>query len=125
MFGPARFLEEVLALGYPAEARQGGDLNFVVITEYEVMLGRFRGRLIGLGLPATPDFPRSVGSAIHVRAEPQLLECQNIPNVMNIVASPLGGDWRYWSHNFNWGGERDRSAARLMYQINTIFDRVP
>jgi hypothetical protein len=44
---------------------------------------------------------------------------------MNIIASPLGPEWRYWSHNFNWGGERERSAARLLFQVNAIFERVP
>lgn len=123
MYGPARLLNELIELGHDAELIAVGDLNFAVLRKYEVGFGRFTGRTIDLALPATPDFPRSVGSSIHVRATPQLLELQNIPNVMNIIASPLGPDWRYWSHNFQWTGECDRSAARLLYQINGIFER--
>jgi hypothetical protein len=124
MYGPSRLLSEIIELGHEAELARAGDLDFAIMKKYEVAFGRFAGRMIDLGLPATPDFPRSVGSSIHVRAIPQLLECQNIPNVMNIIASPLGPDWRYWSHNFNWAGECNRSAARLLYQINGIFERV-
>jgi hypothetical protein len=125
MYGPERLLKEVTELGHTGELRRAGDLDFVVISDYVVLIGRFQDRIIDLGLPATPDFPRSVGSSIHVCASPQLLESQNIPNVMNIIASPLGPDWRYWSHNFNWNGECERSAARLLSQINAIFERVP
>ena len=125
MFGPERLLQELLEIGYAAEPRRAGDLEFVVITNYLIQMGRFQDRVIDLGLPGTPDFPRSVGSSIHVRATPQLIETQNVPNVMNIIASPLGADWRYWSHNFNWEGERERSGARLLAQVNTIFARVP
>jgi hypothetical protein len=41
------------------------------------------------------------------------------PNVRNITRSVLGPEWRYWSHNFGWQGER--SARRLISQINGIF----
>lgn len=123
MYGPARLLKELQELGYDAQLVRAGGLDFVVIAGYEVPHGRFAGRVIDLGLPAPPDFPRSVGSSIHVRATPQLLEYQNVPNVRNIKDSALGAEWRYWSHNFNWAGERERSAARLMYQVNTIFAR--
>lgn len=123
IYGPARLLAELIELGHTAELVRAGDLDYAIIRGFDVPVGRFAGRRIDLGLPATPDFPRSVGASIHVRADPQLLEYQNIPNVMNIITSALGSDWRYWSHNFNWSGERDRSAARLLYQINGIFDR--
>ena len=76
-----------------------------------------------MALPAPPDYPRSAGASIHVRADPQLLEYENVPNVRNIIQSPLGPGWRYWSHNFIWAGERERSAARLLAQINAIFER--
>jgi hypothetical protein len=55
-----------------------------------------------------------------VRAEPQLYELtDSIPNVRNIQPSALGGEWRYWSKNFGWTDER--SARRLMSQVNTVF----
>ena len=39
--------------------------------------------------------------------------------VRNVIPSPLGPDWRYWSHNFGWTGER--STRELMAQVNRIF----
>jgi hypothetical protein len=128
-YGPSRLIAELKQLGHVVElmtVRPPGttdDMHFGVIRDYEVQLGRFATRVIDLGLPATPDFPRTVGSSIHVRAVPQLLELGNVPNIRNIVPSPLGEDWRYWSHNFVWNGETERSAARLLTQVNSIFDR--
>src|SRR5262249_51063991 len=66
-----------------------------------------------------PDYPRTVGSSIHVRAAPQLFEYGSVPGVRNVIESGLGLEWRYWSHNFGWTGER--STRRLISQINTIF----
>lgn len=124
MYGPTRLLTELQELGYSAEIVRCGDIDFAILRNYKIDLGRFADRTIDLGLPATQDFPRTVGSSMHVRADPQLLEYQNVANVMNITQSPLGTEWRYWSHNFNWAGECHRSAARLLYKVNAIFDRV-
>ena len=123
MYGPSRLLAELKAMQHDATLVRAKDLDFAILQEYEVKLGRFAGRVIDLGLPATPDFPRSVGASIHVRADPQLLDYGNVPNVRNIIESPLGPEWRYWSHNFNWAGERERSAARLLAHVNAIFER--
>jgi hypothetical protein len=129
-YGIDRLIAEIAALGYTnvskVRAAQPGStavFDYAVILDYEVQMGRFAGRVIALAVPAPADFPRSVGASIHVRADPQLLEIENVPNVRNIIASPLGPEWRYWSHNFNWSGERDKSTARLFAQINSIFDR--
>jgi hypothetical protein len=122
MYGSARLIADLEALGHTVEEKQINKNVFAVIPKYEITLGQFTGRIIDLGIQATPDFPRSVHAAIHVRAEPQLFETQHLPNVRNIVASQLGPDWRYWSHNFGWAGQ-ERSARRLMSQINTIFER--
>lgn len=120
-YGVDRLLTDLQLLGYGTEAMDGSDGNkFVVINKYEILLGRFAGRIIDLGIMATPDYPRSVASAIHVKAEPQLFEITDtVPKVRNITASALGAEWRYWSKNFNWDNER--STRRLISQINTIF----
>ncbi|SRR6266508_753370 len=124
-YGPDRLVAELEGLGHAVEKRVlNSGVTFVVIHPYKIEVGRFTGRIIDLGLQATPDFPRSVHSSIHVRAEPQLLDkSDTIPNVRNIIDSPLGSDWRYWSNNFGWSGNDERSARRLMSQINTIFER--
>ena len=119
-YGPERLLADLLALGYRVELVTAGGHVFAVIREYEVGLGRFVGRRIDLGLQATPDFPNTVASAIHVRSAPHLYDLtDSLPNVRNIQHSALGSEWRYWSHNFGWGSER--TARRLMSQVNKIF----
>ncbi len=121
MYGSARLFADLRDLGYEVqEVMASNGQEFAVISESEVPVGRFEGRVIDLGIQATPDFPRTVASAIHVRADPQLYEySDSVPNVRNITQSVLGAEWRYWSHNFGWQGER--SARRLVSQINGIF----
>jgi hypothetical protein len=125
IYGADRLVADLEELGHAVEKRMlNGGVAFVIFHEYEINAGRFMGRTIDLGLQATPDFPRSVHSSIHVRAEPQLLEkADTIANVRNILDSPLGTEWRYWSNNFGWTSNEERSARRLMSQINTIFER--
>jgi hypothetical protein len=121
VYGAARLLADLAALGFMAELHTvPAGPEFVIIRKYEVEVGRFAGRVIDLGFQATPDFPKTVASAIHVRAAPQLFEVKdNIPNVRNVQPSVLGDEWRYWSKNFGWTEER--TARRLMTQVNSVF----
>jgi len=120
MYGPERLVSDLEELGFTAQLVAAGDNRFAVVPQYEVEIGRFVGRVIDLGILATPDYPRTVASAIHIRANPQLLEkSDTVPNVRNITDSQLGAEWRYWSHNFQWTEER--STRRLISQINGIF----
>jgi hypothetical protein len=120
-FGPERFLEELTALGYQPELIVASDDNkYAILRDYEIPLGKFGGRKIDLGMLATNDFPISVTSAIHVRADPQLYEkTDTVANVRNITDSKLGQEWRYWSINFNW--KKGYSTRRLLSKINTVF----
>jgi hypothetical protein len=121
MYGLARLMEELHALGYKVrEATGQGGEQFAVVAPFTVPVGRFADRVIELGLQAPADFPRTVSSAIHVRSAPHLYDLSDsVQNVRNIQGSPLGAEWRYWSHNFGWQGER--TARHLMTQINAIF----
>jgi hypothetical protein len=121
LYGAARLLADILALGHKAELVTAADsTDFVVTPNYEIELGRFAGQKIGLGLQATPDFPKTVAAAVHVCASPHLFDLgDSVPNVRNIQPSALGQNWRYWSKNFGWSEER--SARRLMSQVNRIF----
>ena len=124
MYGPDRLLKDLAEMGHEAERMAGADGNvYAVIRGFVVPLGRFADRVIDLGLLAPADYPRSVGSSLHVRAEPQLLEYGHVPGVRNVIQSPLGPEWRYWSHNFGWSG-MERSTRRLLSQINEIFAHV-
>jgi hypothetical protein len=118
-YGPPKLISDLHALGFEADLVVGGGNQFAVFS-YDVPIGRFAGRSIQLGILATPDFPRTVASAIHVNSDPQLLEkTDSVTNVRNILDSPLGSEWRYWSHNFQWTEER--TTRRLISQINGIF----
>lgn len=121
MYGNLRLLSDLRALGYDVQeiVVPSGEV-FEVISPFRVPGGKFTGRVVDLGIQATPDFPRTVASAIHIKATPQLYEqSDTVPNVRNITQSALGPDWRYWSHNFGWQDER--TARRLISQINGIF----
>ena len=121
MYGVKRLQKDLEDMNYSVEVLTGSDTQlYVIIRDYEIELGRFTGQVIDLGIMAMTNYPQGVPSAVHVLANPQLIEItENIPNVRNIQASPLGSEWRYWSKNFNWDGER--STRRLISQINTIF----
>jgi len=121
MYGLERLVADLRDLGYEVqEVAAANGQRFAVISQFPVPGGRFTDRVIDLGLQGTLDFPRTVASAVHVRANPQLYDlADTVPNVRNITQSLLGPDWRYWSHNFGWQGER--SARRLMSQVNGIF----
>lgn len=120
-FGPDRFVDELTELGYKPELIVASDSNkYAILPSYEVLLGKFIGKKIDLGMLATNDFPMSVTSAIHVRANPQLFDNKDtVKNVRNITDSVLGPEWRYWSINFNW--QKGYSTRRLMSKINTVF----
>jgi len=124
MNGPERLIKELLALGHEAELVTATDGNrFAVISNFVVPLGRFAGREIDLGFLGTADFPISVASSIHVRANPQLYEkTDSVANVRNITDSALGPEWRYWSKNLGWNGNGEKSARHLMTIINGVFE---
>jgi hypothetical protein len=120
-FGVERLCEDLGVLGLKADLFEDPQKNvFVIVQGYLIELGRFAGRVIDLGLLVPANYPQGVGSCIHVKAAPQLLDvADTVPNVRNVTASSLGQEWRYWSKNFGWNGER--STRRLMSQVNEIF----
>ena len=124
MFGLDRMISDLHVLGFDRVERMtvNGGTKFAVIRDYMVPVGRFAGSVIDLAIPAPADYPKTFGSSIHVRANPQLLECGSVANVRNITASKLGEEWRYWSKNFNGSrGTGERDTRRLLSQINEVF----
>ncbi len=120
-FGITRMIGDLKALGFnKVEAVTASDgTPFAVLRGFEIKLGRFAGRAIDLALPAPPNFPQGVGAAIHVSTAPHLLPDGSVAGHHNVIASPLGAEWRYWSHNFGWTGER--TTRELLAQVNRIF----
>lgn len=122
IFGVARLIADLQELGF-INADPLNDPNgtpFGLIKEFEVGAGRFFGRIIDLALPAPPEYGRLVGSAIHVRSTPHLLDKPDtVPGVKNITDSSLGSEWRYWSHQFVYYPED--TTKLLMLQVNGVF----
>ena len=126
LYGIDRFLQDLTDSGFMIEKMVVADnIDYAVIRNFEVPGGRFQGRIIDLGIPVPNDYPRLVGSSIHIKASPQLLEyTDSIPGVKNIIVSQLGQEWRYWSFAFKAEPEDTAKAQNLIFQINGIFQRI-
>ncbi|MBI6117965.1 E2/UBC family protein [Salegentibacter maritimus] len=123
-YGTERLIDDLQALGYkvvPVVANNGK--KFVQIDKYEVKVGQFKGRVIDLAIPAPNQYPRSVGPSIHVKSDPMLLDKKDtIKGTRNIINSPLGEPWRYWSFRFNLNAQDP--TKDLISQINGIFKNI-
>lgn len=121
IYGPDRLHADLTAIGFPAERVTAPDgTPFIVIRNFEVPVGRFAGRVIDLGLQATPDFPLTIASAIHVRSDPHLYDVSDtMKGKRNITNSALGPEWRYWSNNLGWSDPK--TARRLISKVNKVF----
>ncbi len=121
LYGIDRFLQDLSDLGYPAEKMLDADnLDYAVIRNFEVPVGRFQGRIIDLGIPIPNDYPRLVGTSIHIKAAPQLLEyTDTVANVRNIIASKLGQEWRYWS--FRLEAFPENTSQNLIFKFMEYF----
>lgn len=122
-FGINRLLADLNLLGYNPEAiKDSSGLAYALIPSFVIPAGRFEGRVIDLAIPALEDFGRLVGSSMHIRSEPVLMDYQNVPNIRNVIASNLGPDWRYWSFAFKFSpGD---PTQYLLTQIITILKNV-
>jgi hypothetical protein len=123
-YGPSRLTEDLQNLGYSINSISASNgKDFVQIENYKVKTGRFEGRVIDLAIPAPNEYPRTVGPSIHIKSDPVLLDKQDtLHNKRNIIESPLGGQWRYWSFRFNLNSENP--TKDLMSQINGIFKNI-
>jgi hypothetical protein len=121
MFGLEKLLHDLRDMNYVVDGVVAGGQAFAIIKDYEVAAGRFMGQVIDLGIPAPENYPLAVGASIQVKASPQLFDYNDtVQGVRNIIQSPLGSDWRYWSLNF---GQGNHTTRRLLSQINGVFDR--
>jgi hypothetical protein len=100
-FGIDRLMSELKDLGHnPEIVKDSSGLNYALLKGFIIPAGRFEGRAIDLAIPAPNDYGQVVGSSIHIRSTPILMDTQNVAGVRNITASNLGPDWRYWSFAF-------------------------
>lgn len=102
-FGIERLLSDLKSLGLsPETIKDNSGLNYALFPGFLIPAGRFEDRVIDLAIPAPNDYGQIVGSSIHIRSTPILMETQNVAGVRNVTASNLGSDWRYWSFAFKY-----------------------
>lgn len=120
-FGVERLVKDLIDLGFSevSTIKDSGNNIYALITNYEILAGNFAGKEIKLAIPAPAQYPQLLGASIHLCSEPHLVEFGSIPNVRNVIASPLGAEWQYWSYQFKIGAINPTSE--LLSQINEIF----
>ena len=124
MYGPERLQVDLKALGFETETiRIDNNIVYILISKFQIQSGRFAGRIVDIGFQATPDYPQSVSSAMHVRSQPHLFDCENIAGVRNIIQSALGEAWRYWSLAFSSNWDSSIGTRRLVSLVNEVFNR--
>jgi len=123
-YGKERMINDLVSLGYRVvEHLPANNQDYVVIRDYEIEFGRFRGKVIDLGLLAPVDYPRTIGSCLQVKSTPHLLlKEDNAPGKINVLDSPLGAAWKYWS--FRLKIYPDDPTKNIMAQINGIFRNI-
>lgn len=87
--------------------------TFAVFSDYRISVGSLRGQVISrLALPL-PDDPMLPPPGIHT--QPQF----GLVGQKAIHASPLGGDWAYWSRPIP-GYRPSDGVPRILAHIQTI-----
>ena len=116
----ARFIEELVALGYKPTEKTIADRTFLVLP-YSVATGKFVGQDLQLALEVPPGFPSIPPGGPHISPELLPLTSGGVHPSGGIHGSPLGNGWQYWSRPFQGWNEGDRTAKRYMSHINTLF----
>ncbi|GAB3923494.1 E2/UBC family protein [Larkinella terrae] len=93
-------------------------MQYVMIPEFIIPAGSFAGRNINLAIPAPTDYPRSSIASIHIKALPHLATFGQT-GTRNVITSPLGSEWQYWSYQFQLSP--NNPTSKLLAQINAIF----
>jgi hypothetical protein len=118
--GVNRLIDDLVDLGFNVSViKDGADVNYAVISNFEIPAGSFSGKIIDLAIPAPDQYPQLFGASIHLKSDPHLLPFGQIPGVRNVIASNLGPVWQYWSYQFN--VLPNNPSAQLISQINEIF----
>ena len=121
VYGKERLFTDLQQMGYNVEkVNDAKGIDYVIIRDYFITIGKFLGKVIDLAIPVPKDYPRVSGSSIHLKSNPHLLDkTDTIKGKRNIIDSPLGDDWRYWSFRFQVSPENP--SQDLLSQINGIF----
>ncbi len=123
-YGIEKIFSDIKQLGFNVEKINNvRGVDYVVIREFMISVGKFIGKVIDLAIPVPIDYPRTCGSCIHVKSQPHLLDKRDtLSGIRNIIDSPLGDEWRYWSFRFQIS--HAHPTQDLISQINGIFRRI-
>jgi hypothetical protein len=117
--GIERLMQDLRDLNYTSVQQvAAAGMPYAVIPDFQIAAGAFDGRIIGLAIPCSNDYPRSGPASMHIKASP-VLYAVTIPGKVNIQASPLGGEWQYWSFRFILSPQNP--TTELVAKINEIF----
>ena len=119
----AQFIQELQALGHTAQELVAENRRFLVF-DYEIPVGRFRGRSVQLGLEVQESYPMDAPPGPHFSQQLLPIHPQNdIPHPFGGVHnSPLGVDWQYWSRPFNeWAGT-DKTVKTYLTHIKHLLE---
>lgn len=124
IYGSVRLIADLRLLEHQVNIIDNiGGIDYVVVCNYLISVGQFSDRVIDLAIPTPKEYPRAIGSSIHIKSNPHLLDYNDtIPRKRNIIESPLGEKWRYWSFRFQINPENP--TKDLMSQINGIFRNI-
>jgi hypothetical protein len=89
-----RYLSETLGLRVERLSDSGG-VSYTVVRDLEIPSGGLRGRRCDVAMACSTQTPYVVASAIQTR--PPLIAM----GTRNTQASPLGGEWQYWSRRYD------------------------
>jgi len=122
-YGINRLIEDLINLGFNEviSIKDANNANYALISKFEIPAGSFSGKIIELAIPAPDQYPQMCGPSIHILASPILVPFGNVPGVRNVIQSPLGDSWQYWSYQFSINPVNP--TAVLISQINEIFKR--
>lgn len=112
------FINGLRVLGYEIQEYGDNRLSF----QYTVSVGRFMDQVIRIGLQVNDDFPANPPPGPHV--SPRILPLQNGGQHPSgqVLASPFGDDWEYWSRPYPEWQRTDRSVKSYMAHIRHLFD---
>lgn len=112
------FIDQLKALRYEPQELPEGRIAF----DYTVPLGRFVGQQIRLGFSVGDDFPMNPPSGPHI--SPHLLPLKNggVHPYGQVLPSPFGPEWQYWSRPFpGWAGT-DRTVRTYLAHIRHLLE---
>ena len=118
------FLSQLQVMGYTVQELAIAPHTYWVF-DYEIPLGKFRGRIVQVGLLASDSFPMDPPPGPHFN--PHLLPVTNQGGVHplgGIHNSPLGQVWQYWSRPFTGWSKTDRTVKTYIAHLKNLLDTV-